>query len=147
MNLITLLIFTNLVLILCCFCIINKYRNSKLEISRVFKAIDKLYLKINEDRSIYHAQINNALGHFNKVIIESKVSKNMASKAFDRAMDAIIKVNALEKSTHNIQFIPVEDKIKQNTKVEDSLRKIFDPEDEGLFDDFMMPFENNEVRK
>jgi hypothetical protein len=130
MNLITLLTFTNLALILCCSRIISKYRSSKLELSRAFKAIDKLYLKINEDKSIYHAQINSALGHFNKVIIESKISKNMASKAFDRAMDAVIKVNALEKSTHNIQFIPVEDKIKQNTKVENGLRKLFDPEDE-----------------
>jgi len=102
-------------------------------------------LKYNQDLStlVKQYQLANALqakqvkkeiarlqGLLTKTIIDSKVAVKTATKADILAQEAVLRVGALEKSTHKIQFMPLDKIIERGKGLEKKLSGLSNPGNE-----------------
>lgn len=75
-------------------------------------------------------KVNSLQGLMTKTIISSKVAAKQAQTAFDLGNDAVLRVGALEKSTHKIQLMPLDQMLARNKAMETKANKVFNPENE-----------------
>lgn len=75
-------------------------------------------------------KVNSLQGLMTKTIITSKVAAKQAQTAFDLGNEAVLRVGALEKSTHKIQLMPLDQMLARNKAMETKANKVFNPENE-----------------
>lgn len=72
--------------------------------------------------------------------IQSKIAQKMSAMAHDKAVEAQTKVGALEKSTHRVQFMPLDKLLDRNREQSEIVDQLLNPSNEN-FDWFGEPDE------
>lgn len=85
-------------------------------------------------------KINHVDGQLKKNYITSKIAEKYAQIAHEKALEALSKVIGMEKSTHRVQFMPMEKVLEKNKLASAELKKILNPSDEES--DWLLPFED-----
>lgn len=80
-------------------------------------------------------QINITRGKVDKGYITAKIAEKTSVQSFNLANEAVLRVGALEKSTHKVHFIPADQALAKNGVAKDKIDKLFNPSGE-LFDWF-----------
>lgn len=76
----------------------------------------------------------------NVLYLTARSAERLSLLAHDKAIDALIRVGALEKSTHRVQFMPMEQVLAKNEVAKEKLAKLFNPGNEDF--DWNLPFED-----
>lgn len=140
---------------------IHEYTSNNLAyreaVAKVFKEIDNeiydlthhLKRDVKELRNYYEGldrqvlylcgEINKIEGLSTKHHINAKVARELANRAHEQALLAHVKAEGLQKSTHSVQFMPIEKVLARNADVINKANKLANPEDEQP--EWMAPFE------
>lgn len=76
-------------------------------------------------------------GHATQSHIQAKIAQKYSQVAHTAAIEAQTRVGALEKSTHSVQFMPIEKLMERNGTVNQEVDRILNPSQENFdwFDD------------
>lgn len=96
-------------------------------------------LDILENTTKRLSQVDGAL---KKNYIKTKIAEKYSERAHQLAIDAMTKATGLEKSTHKVQWIPVDQMIQKNQQAQKKWEKLTNPGDEE--NDWMLPFEDED---
>ena len=80
----------------------------------------------------------------NVLYLVAKSAERLSLLAHDKAIDALVRVGALEKSTHRVQFMPMEQVLAKNQVAKEKLDKLFNPGNEEF--DWNLPFEEEDEK-
>lgn len=80
----------------------------------------------------FHKRLARLEGTTVKTHIEAKIAQKFSQLAHASANGAVAQVGALEKSTHKVQFMPVEKLLERNGGVAEEIDKILNPSREAF---------------
>jgi len=85
-------------------------------------------------------KVNHVDGQLKKNYITTKIAEKYAGIAHEKALEALSRVLGMERSTHKVQFMPMEKVLEKNKIATDKIKKILNPSDEES--DWLLPFED-----
>lgn len=62
--------------------------------------------------------------------LKSKIAEKYAAQAHDKAGDALARVIGIEKSTHRVQMMPIEQVLQKNLNAKNEFEKVLNPGEE-----------------
>lgn len=85
----------------------------------------------------FHKRLSALEGRATQTHIQAKIAQKYSQIAHAAAGEATTRVGALEKSTHKVQFMPIDKLLERNGEVTNEADRIFNPsqEDFDWFDD------------
>lgn len=94
--------------------------------------------KLHQKQTEAKRELQKFVGQNAQSILKGKIAERYAMQAHDKANEALGRVIGIEKSTHRVQLMPMEQVLAKNTQANDLLKKVLNPGDEDY--DWDLPF-------
>ncbi len=121
-----------------------KVRQERKKLQALFvKNKDLMWSQLDTAEKYWDVQVDRCNGRLDQIHIQSKIAEKYSSIAHDKALDAISRVGALEKSTHSVRFVPMEQKAEGNDASMAALRSMLNPGNEDATS-WMDPIRNDD---